>query len=127
MDTTILILLGLVALGSVVQIVSLVGLGRTLTSASHRLTDLGARVLTTLRPTVAQLSRASDRAARSSALFARESEQLGAALEGAAVRLDRAQQRLADLIVPTATRAGSLFAAARFVRRGLRLYRRFFG
>ncbi len=125
MDATILVLVALVALGSVVQTLSLIGLGRVVVSTSQRLADVGTRVLERLRPTVAELARASNQAAHSSGVLARESARLGDVLEEAAVRVERAQDQLAGIIVPTASRAASIMAAAKLVRSGLRFYRRF--
>ncbi|HEY7410050.1 MAG TPA: hypothetical protein VII13_04885 [Vicinamibacteria bacterium] len=125
LDTGSLVLLGIIALLALVQGLCLVGLGREVVKTAHRVTDLGERLVAGARPTLEELNRASQHLAASSSVLAREGERLSAQLEDAVARVERAQAAVHDALVPSATRVASVFAAARLVRAGLRLYRFF--
>ena len=124
MSTTAIVLLGVVALGSLVQAVFLVLLAREGLRMAQRLDELNLKIGTELRPIAGQLTEASANLAEAAELTTAQMRRIDVLLGDVAERLSDTGGIVRDVLVPTATRLVTMTAAVRTIRKGFELYRR---
>src|SRR5256885_16639688 len=113
MDSLSLVLLGVIALASLLQAVALVVIAREGLRMFRRLDAFAERLGRDLRPAVADLERASENFAGVSALAAVQARRLDALGGGAVERVRRASEVLRRGILPSAGALGARAAAVR--------------
>lgn len=124
MTTTVLVLLGLMALASLTQAVFLVMLAIEGRRLARRVDDFQARIGNELRPILAEMTRATDNLAAASAATLGQARRIDVMMTDVTERLSDTEGLFRNVLLPTATRLMSLTAAVRAVRTGLALYRR---
>ena len=124
MDSLSLVLLGVIALASLLQAVALVVIAREGLRMFRRLDAFAERLGRDLRPAVADLERASENFADVSDLATVQARRLDALVEEAVERIERASEVLRRVILPSAGRLLAAPAAFRGIRRGLLILRR---
>jgi hypothetical protein len=127
MDSLSLVLLGVIALASLLQAVSLVVIAREGVRMYRRLDDFAARVGRDLRPALADLERAGENFADVTEIAAAQARRIDGLVAVAVERIERATDVLQDVILPSAGRLMTAAAAFRGVRKGLQLLRRWRG
>jgi hypothetical protein len=127
MDSLSLVLLGVIALASLLQAVSLVVIAREGVRMYRRLDDFAERVGRDLRPALADLERAGENFADVTAIGAAQARRVDRLVAVAVERIERATDVLQDVILPSAGRLMTAAAAFRAVRKGLQLLRRWRG
>src|SRR5206468_12816669 len=124
MDSLSLVLLGVIALASLLQAVSLVVVAREGLRAARRLDAFADRVGRDLQPALAELERASQNFAEVSDLAAGQARRLDGLVAEAGERIERASDLLQDVVLPSAGRLLAAAAAFRGIRKALQLLRR---
>jgi hypothetical protein len=124
MDSLSLVLLGVIALASLLQAVALVVIAREGLRMFRRLDAFAERLGRDLRPAVADLERASENFADVSDLATVQARRLDALVEEAVERIERASEVLRRVILPSAGRLLAAAAVFRGIRRGLLILRR---
>jgi len=127
MDSLSLVLLGVIALASLLQAVSLVVIAREGVRMYRRLDDFAERVGRDLRPALADLERAGENFADVTEIAAAQARRVDRLVAEAVERIERATDVLQDVILPSAGRLMTAAAAFRGVRKGLQLLRRWRG
>ena len=127
MTTTFVVLLGLIALGSLAQALFLVVLAVEGRRLVHRVDAFQSRVGGELRPILGEITRASDNLAAASAATLGQARRVDVMMTDVTDRLSDTEGIFRNVIVPTALRLVSVTAAVRAVRNGLRMYRRIRG
>jgi hypothetical protein len=127
MDSLSLVLLGVIALASLLQAVSLVVIAREGVRMYRRLDDFAERVGRDLRPALADLERAGENFADVTEIAAAQARRVDRLVAVAVERIERATDVLQDVILPSAGRLMAAAAAFRGVRKGLQLLRRWRG
>jgi len=127
MDSLSLVLLGVIALASLLQAVSLVVIAREGVRMYRRLDDFAERVGRDLRPALADLERAGENFADVTEIAAAQARRVDRLVAEAVERIERATEILQDVILPSAGRLMTAAAAFRGVRKGLQLLRRWRG
>lgn len=125
MTTTVVVILGVMALASLTQAVFLIVLALEGRRIARRVDAFESRVGGELKPLLSDLTRATENLAAASAVTAGQARRIDALMGDAAARMGDAQGLLRDVIVPAAAKLVTLTAAVRAVRKGLSLYRRF--
>ncbi len=124
MSSLALVLLGVIAVASLLQAVGLVVFAREGARIARRLDAFADRVGRELRPAVADLERASDAFAEVSDLAAVQARRLDSVVSEAIERIERVTDVLRDVILPAAGRLFTAAAAFRGLRKGLQILRR---
>jgi hypothetical protein len=124
MHSLSLVLLGVIALASLLQAVALVVIAREGLRMFRRLDAFAERVGRDLRPAVADLERASENFADVSDLAAVQAGRLDVLVEEAVERIESASDVLRRVILPSAGRLMAAAAAFRAIRQGLLILRR---
>ena len=119
-----LVILGVIALASVLQAVGLVIVAWEGARMFRRLDAFAERMGRELRPAVADLERASENFAEVSDLAAVQARRLDTVVSEAIERIERASDVLRDVILPAAGRLVTAAAAFRGLRKGLQILRR---
>jgi hypothetical protein len=127
MDSLSLVLLGVIALASLLQALSLVVIAREGVRMYRRLDDFAERVGRDLRPALADLERAGENFADVTEIAAAQARRVDRLVAVAVERIERATDVLQDVILPSAGRLMTAAAAFRGVRKGLQLLRRWRG
>jgi hypothetical protein len=127
MDSLSLVLLGVIALASLLQALSLVVIAREGVRLYRRLDDFAERVGRDLRPALADLERAGENFADVTEIAAAQARRVDRLVAVAVERIERATDVLQDVILPSAGRLMTAAAAFRGVRKGLQLLRRWRG
>jgi hypothetical protein len=127
MDSLSLVLLGVIALASLLQALSLVVIAREGVRMYRRLDDFAERVGRDLRPALADLERAGENFADVTEIAAAQARRVDGLVAVAVERIERATDVLQDVILPSAGRLMTAAAAFRGVRKGLQLLRRWRG
>ena len=127
MDSLSLVLLGVIALASLLQAVSLVVVAREGLRMARRLDAFAERMGRDLRPALADLERASQSFADVSDLASAQARRVDGLVAEAVERLDRTVDLLQDVLLPSAGRLLTAAAAFRGVRKALQLLRRWRG
>jgi hypothetical protein len=124
MTTTVVVILGVMALGSLTQAVFLVLLAVEGRRMARRVDAFQARVGGEMKPIIGELARATENLAAASAVTVGQARRIDALMADVSVRLADAQGLLRDVVVPAATRLVTVTAAVQAVRKALSLYRR---
>ena len=119
-----LVILGVIALASVLQAVGLVIVAWEGARMFRRLDAFAERMGRELRPAVADLERASENFGEVSDLAAVQARRLDTVVSEAIERIERATDVLRDVILPAAGRLVTAAAAFRGLRKGLQILRR---
>ena len=124
MTTTVVVLLGLMALAALTQAVFLVVLAIEGRRLALRVDEFQARIGNELRPILGEMTRATDNLAAASAATLGQARRIDVMMTDVTERLSDTEGLFRNVLLPTATRIMSLTAAVRAVRTGLALYRR---
>lgn len=124
MDSLSLVLLGVIAVASLLQAVGLVVIAREGVRIFRRLDAFAERVGRELRPALTDLERASENFADVSDVAAVRARRLDAMVAEAVERIERASEVLRRVILPSAGRLLAAAAAFRGIRKALQLLRR---
>ena len=124
MTTTVVVLLGVMALASLTQAVFLVVLALEGRRLAHRVDAFQSRIGVEVRPILGEITRATENLAAASAVTAGQARRIDAMMTDVTSRLSDTQGLVRNVIIPTAMRLVSVTAAVRAVRRGLAMYRR---
>jgi hypothetical protein len=127
MTTTVVLLLGLTAIGSLTQALFLVVLAVEGRRLAERVNTFQARIGGEMRPILGEVTRATENLAAASAATLGQARRIDEMMTEVTSRLSDTQGLFRNVIIPTATRLMSLTAAVRTVRRGLAMYRRLRG
>src|SRR5436309_1190362 len=127
MDSLSLVLLGVIAVASLLQAVALVVVAREGVRVARRLDAFADRVGRDLRPALAELERASQSFADVSDLAAGQARRMDGLVAEAVERIERASDVLQDIVLPSAGRLLAAAAAFRGIRKALQLVRRWRG
>ena len=124
MTTTVVVLLGLMAVASLAQAVFLIVLAIEGRRLAHRVDAFQSRIGNEMRPILGEVTRATENLAAASAATLGQARRIDSMMTGVVGRLSDTQGLLRNVIIPTATRLVSVTAAVRTVRRALAVYRR---
>jgi predicted PurR-regulated permease PerM len=124
MTTTVVLLLGVMALASLTQAVFLIVLAVEGRRLAQRVDTFQSRIGNELRPILGEVTRATENLAAASAASLGQARRIDAMMTTVVSRLSDTQGLFRNVIIPTATRLMSVTAAVRTVRRGLAMYRR---
>ncbi len=124
MSSLDLVLVGVIALASVLQAVGLVIVAREGARMFRRLDAFAERMGRELRPAVTDLERASENFAEVSDIAAVQAHHLDAVVGEAIERIERVTDALRDVILPAAGRLVAAAAAFRGLRKVLQVLRR---
>jgi hypothetical protein len=124
MTTTVVVLLGVLAVASLTQAVFLVVLAVEGRRLAQRVDAFQSRIGGELRPILGEMTRATENLAAASAATLGQARRIDVMMTDVTTRLSDTQGIFRNVIIPTATRLVSLTAAVRAVRRGLAMYRR---
>jgi hypothetical protein len=125
MTTTVVVLLGVMALASLTQAVFLIVLAVEGRRLAQRVDTFQSRIGGEMRPILGEITHATENLAAASAAIVGQARRIDVMMTGVTSRLSDTQGLFRNLIIPTATRLVSVAAAVRVVRRGLAMYRRF--
>ena len=124
MTTTVVLLLGLLALASLTQAVFLIVLAVEGRRLAQRVDTFQARIGGELRPILGDITRATQNLASASAATLGQARRIDVMMTEVTSQLSDTQGLFRNLILPTSLRLVSVTAAVRAVRKGLALYRR---
>lgn len=124
MSSLDLVLLGVIALASLLQAVGLVIVAREGARMFRRLDAFAERMGRELRPAVTDLERASENFAEVSDIAAVQAHRLDAVVGEAIERIERVTDALRDVILPAAGRLVAAAATFRGLRKILQVLRR---
>jgi hypothetical protein len=127
MDSLSLVLLGVIALASLLQAASLLVIAREGVRMYRRLDDFAERVGRDFQPALADLERAGENFADVTEIAAVQARRVDRLVVEAVERIERATDVLQDVILPSAGRLMTAAAAFRGVRKALQLLRRWRG
>lgn len=123
LPTVAVVLLGLVALGSLVQAAFLIVLAREAVRAFSRLDQIGIRLGDALRPLSHDLARATSELATASEITAGQIRTLSRVTSVAADRMGQARDAVDAAVMPALSRLGGVLAIVGAVRRAVDVYR----
>lgn len=124
MTTTVVVLLGVMALASLTQAVFLIVLAVEGRRLAQRVDTFQSRIGGEMRPILGEITRATENLAAASAAIVGQARRIDVMMTGVTSRLSDTQGLFRNVIIPTAIRLVSVTAAVRAVRRGLAMYRR---
>lgn len=124
MTTTVVVLLGLMALASLTQAVFLIVLAVEGRRLAQRVDAFQSRIGSEMRPILGDITRATENLASASAATVGQARRIDLMMTDITSRLSDTEGLFRNLVVPTAIRLVSVTAAVRAVRRGLAMYRR---
>jgi uncharacterized protein YqgV (UPF0045/DUF77 family) len=124
MTTTVVVLLGVMALASLTQAVFLIVLAVEGRRLALRVDAFQARIGGEMRPILSEITRATEHLAGASSAIAGQARRVDVMMTEVTTRLSDTQGLFRNLIIPVATRLVSVTAAVRAVRRALAMYRR---
>jgi predicted PurR-regulated permease PerM len=124
MSTTVVVLLGLMAVASLTQAVFLVMLALESRRLAQRVDAFQLRIGTELRPILGEMTRATENLAAASAETLGQARRIDVMMTDVTEQLSDTEGLFRNIVMPTASRLISLTAAVRAVRTGLALYRR---
>lgn len=124
MTTTVVVLLGVMALASLTQALFLVVLAVEGRRLAQRVDTFQSRIGGEMRPILGEITRATENLAAASAATAGQARRIDVVMSDVTSRLSDTEGLFRNVIIPTATRLVSMAAAVRVVRRGLAMYRR---
>jgi uncharacterized protein YqgV (UPF0045/DUF77 family) len=123
MTTTVVVLLGVMALASLTQAVFLVILALEGRRLAQRVDAFQSRIGGEMRPILHEVTRATENLAAASAVTVGQARRIDAMMTDVTSRLSNTEGLFRNVIMPTAMRLVSVTAAVRAVRRGLAMYR----
>src|SRR5258708_1510290 len=115
LTTAAVVLLGVIALGSLAQAVFLLVLGRELLAMGRRLDAVQQRLGRDLHPLVADLTRATRNLSAASELTEQQARRIDAVVTAAVGKLVEVEGMVEDVLLPPASRVASWVATARAV------------
>ena len=124
MTTTVVVLLGVMALASLTQAVFLVVLAFEGRRLAQRVDTFQSRIGGEMRPILGEITRATENLAAASAATVGQARRIDLLMTDVTSRLSDTQGLFRNVIMPMAARLVSVTAAVRAVRRGLAMYRR---
>ena len=124
MTTTVVLLLGLLALASLTQALFLIVLAVEGRRLAQRVDSFQSRIGGELRPVLGDITRATQNLASASAATLGQARRIDVMMTEVTSQLSDTQGLFRNLILPTSLRLVSVTAAVRAVRKGLALYRR---
>jgi hypothetical protein len=124
MSTTVVVLLGMMALASLTQAAFLVILALESRRLAQRVDAFQMRIGSELRPILGEMTRATDNLAAASAVTLGQARRIDVMMTDVTEQLSDTEGIFRNIVMPTASRLLSLTAAVRAVRTGLALYRR---
>jgi len=127
MSTAAIVLLGVIALGSLAQAVFLIVLGRELMGMGRRLSAFQDRMGRDLHPLLEDLTRATRNLSAASELTELQARRIDALITAAVARLVELEHVIEDVVLPPASRVAGWIAALRGLRSLVDFYRRFRG
>jgi hypothetical protein len=127
MSTAAVVLLGVIALGSLVQAVFLVVLGRELMGMGRRLSAFQDRLGRDLHPLLEDLTRATRNLSTASELTEQQARRIDALITAAVARLVELEHVIEDVVLPPASRVAGWIAALRGLGRLFDFYRQLRG
>jgi hypothetical protein len=127
MSTAAIVLLGVIALGSLAQAVFLIVLGRELMGMGRRLSAFEERLGRGLHPLVEDLTRATRNLSAASQLTEQQARRIDAVITAAVSRLVELENVIAEVVLPPASRVAGWVAALRGLRSLVDFYRQFRG
>jgi hypothetical protein len=123
LSTTAVVLLGVIALGSLAQAVFLVVLGRELLAMGKRLDAFQARLLRDLHPLVEDVARATRNLSAASELTEQQARRIDVLVTTAVNKLVEVERVLEGVLLPPASRVAGWVAALRGLRSLVDFYR----
>lgn len=127
MSSAAIVLLGVIAFGSLAQAVFLIVLGRELMGMGRRLSAFEERLGRDLHPLVEDLTRATRNLSAASELTEQQARRIDAVITAAVSRLVELEHVIAEVVLPPASRVAGWIAALRGLRSLLDFYRQFRG
>lgn len=124
MTTTVVVLLGVLALASLTQAVFLIVLAVEGRRLAQRVDSFQSRIGSELRPILGDITRVTENLASASAATAGQARRIDVMMTEVTSRLSDTQGLFRNLIIPTSLRLVSVTAAVRAVRSALAMYRR---
>jgi hypothetical protein len=123
LSTTGVVLLGIVAVGSLAQAVFLLVLGRELLALGRRLDAFQARLVRDLQPLVEDVTRATRSLSAASELTEQQARRIDALVNTAVTRLVEMERVVEEVLLPPASRVAGWLSALRSVRLVVDFYR----
>jgi hypothetical protein len=123
LSTAAVVLLGVIALGSLAQAVFLIVLARELLGMGHRLAEFQERLGRDLRPLVEDLTHAARSLSSASELTERQARRIDALVTAVIGRLVEVERVVEEVIIPPATRIAGWLATLRTVGTIVGVYR----
>jgi hypothetical protein len=123
LSTAALVLLGVIALGSLAQAVFLMVLGRELLSMGKRLDAFQARLLRDLHPLVEDITKATRNLSAASELTEQQARRIDGLVTTAVTRLVELERVVEEVLLPPASRLAGWVAALRGLRTLFDFYR----
>ncbi len=117
------VLLGVIALGSLAQAVFLLVLGRELMTMGRRLDAFQQRLVRDLHPLVADITRATRSLSAASELTEQQARRIDSLVTTALARLVEVERVVEEVLVPSANRVAGWLAALRSLRTLVDFYR----
>ncbi len=117
------VLLGVIALGSLAQAVFLLVLGRELMTMGRRLDAFQQRLVRDLHPLVADITRATRSLSAASELTEQQARRIDGLVTTALARLIEVERVVEEVLVPSANRVAGWLAALRSLRTLVDFYR----
>src|SRR5436305_14761135 len=127
LSTAAVVLLGVIALGSLAQAVFLLVLGRELLAMGRRLDAFQQRLGRDLRPLLADITRATRNLSAASELTEQQARRIDSLVTTAVGKLVEVERVVEDVLLPPASRLASWIAALRSLRTLVDVYRGFRG
>ena len=127
LSTGALLLLGLIAVASIVQTVCLAMLAWNGLRAKAEIESLGRQITRDIQPLIEDLTRISRNAAEISDRGLTQTRRLDEAVGDAARTIEQIVAATHHVVLPVAARVAAVLAGFRLFRGGRRLFRRLFG
>ena len=118
-----LVFLGVIALGSLVQAVFLLLLGRELLAIGRRLDAFQARLLRDLHPLIEDVTRATRNLTAASELTEQQARRIDSLVTSAVTRLVEMERVVEEVLLPPASRVAGWLSALRSLRTVVDFYR----
>ena len=123
LSTAAVVLLGVIALGSLAQAVFLVVLARELMAMAKRMSAFEDRLGRDLHPLVEDLTRATRNLSAASVLTEQQARRIDGLMTAAVAKLVEIEQVVEDVLVPPASRVAAWLSTLRGLRTLLDFYR----
>jgi hypothetical protein len=123
LSTAALVLLGVIAFGSLAQALFLLLLGRELLAMGRRLDAFQARLVRDLHPLIEDVTRATHNLSAASELTEQQARRLDALVTTAVARLVEMERVVEEVLLPPASRVAGWISALRSLRMIVDVYR----